>query len=209
MTKNKEIVKKEVQVLPKCYSDVEKEAIRNNLKKEAKKCMEQYGIKKTTVDELVKRVKIPKGTFYLFYPSKEVLLFEVLLEIHDRINEEVYQAIVNISKDNIVESFTEVLFTFYKRLSEEPVLNILYSSEIEILYKKLPKEMIEKHLSDDELDIEQLFSMFPVKKEIDYKVLSTVCHAIYFATLHTDKLDPSSYDEALKMMIRGFVMQIF
>ena len=69
--------------------------------------------------------------------------------------------------------------------------------------------MIEKHLSDDELDIEHLFSMFPVKKEIDYKVLSTVCHAIYFATLHTDKLDPSSYDEALKMMIRGFVMQIF
>ena len=209
MTKNKEIVKKEVQVLPKCYSDVEKEAIRNNLKKEAKKCMEQYGIKKTTVDELVKRVNIPKGTFYLFYPSKEVLLFEVLLEIHDRINEEVYQAIVNISKDNIVESFTEVLFTFYKRLSEEPVLNILNSSEIEILYKKLPKEMIEKHLSDDELDIEQLFSMFPVKKEIDYKALSTVCHAIYIATLHTDKLDPSSYDEALKMMIRGFVMQIF
>ena len=97
MTKNKEIVKKEVQVLPKCYSDVEKEAIRNNLKKEAKKCMEQYGIKKTTVDELVKRVNIPKGTFYLFYPSKEVLLFEVLLEIQDRINEEVYQAIVNIS----------------------------------------------------------------------------------------------------------------
>ena len=134
MTKNKEIVKKEVQVLPKCFSDVEKEAIRNNLKKEANKCMEQYGIKKTTVDELVKRVNIPKGTFYLFYPSKEVLLFEVLLEILDRINEEVYQAIVNISKDNLVESFTEVLFTFYKRLSEEPVLNILNSSEIEILY---------------------------------------------------------------------------
>ncbi|WP_286081321.1 TetR/AcrR family transcriptional regulator [Parablautia intestinalis] len=32
----------------------------------------------TTVDEIVKRVNIPKGTFYLFYKSKELLLFEVI-----------------------------------------------------------------------------------------------------------------------------------
>ena len=31
--------------------------------------MQKKGVKKTTVDELVKRVGIPKGTFYLFYPS--------------------------------------------------------------------------------------------------------------------------------------------
>lgn len=39
--------------------------------------MQEKGVKKTTVDELVKREGIPKGTFYLFYPSKEMLLYDV------------------------------------------------------------------------------------------------------------------------------------
>ena len=66
--------------MPKAYSDQEKEYIRKRLKEEAAKCLAQYGIKRTTVDEIVQRVKIPKGTFYLFYQSKEMLLFEVILE---------------------------------------------------------------------------------------------------------------------------------
>ena len=50
------------------------------MKEEAAKCLGTYGIRRTMVDEIVKRVKIPKGTFYLFYPSKEMLLFEVIQE---------------------------------------------------------------------------------------------------------------------------------
>ena len=64
--------------LPKSYSDQERAYITKRLKEEAAACMGQFGIRRTTVDELVKRVKIPKGTFYLFYPSKELLLFEVI-----------------------------------------------------------------------------------------------------------------------------------
>ena len=64
--------------MPKLYSDEEKKNIIAKLKKEANTLMQEKGVKKTTVDELVKRVGIPKGSFYLFYPSKEMLLFEVL-----------------------------------------------------------------------------------------------------------------------------------
>ena len=63
--------------MPKLYSDEEKKNIIAKLKKEANTLMQEKGVKKTTVDELVKRVGIPKGSFYLFYPSKEMLMFEV------------------------------------------------------------------------------------------------------------------------------------
>lgn len=72
------IGQKEVKHLPKCYSDQEREYIKKRLKEEAAACMGQFGIRRTTVDELVKRVNIPKGTFYLFYKSKELLLFDVI-----------------------------------------------------------------------------------------------------------------------------------
>ena len=61
--------------MPKRFSEEERAYIVSRLKEEAAKCMAQYGIRKTTVDEIVRRVKIPKGTFYLFYQSKEMLLF--------------------------------------------------------------------------------------------------------------------------------------
>ena len=51
-----------------------------NIKVSQKKNRKIKGVKKTTVDELVKRTGIPKGTFYLFYPSKEMLLFDVSQE---------------------------------------------------------------------------------------------------------------------------------
>ena len=63
--------------MPKIYSEEEKKQIIQRLKEEANILMQEKGVKKTTVDELVKRVGIPKGTFYLFYPSKEMLLFDV------------------------------------------------------------------------------------------------------------------------------------
>ena len=52
--------------MPKSYSDQEREYIVKRLKEEAAKCLSQYGVRRTTVDELVQRVGIPKGTFYLF-----------------------------------------------------------------------------------------------------------------------------------------------
>ena len=61
--------------MPKTFSDAERVHIKKRLMEEAEACLTQYGIRKTSVDELVKRVNIPKGTFYLFYPSKEMLFF--------------------------------------------------------------------------------------------------------------------------------------
>ena len=71
--------------MPKSYSNSEREYIIKKLKQEAEYCLTQYGVKKTSVDELVKRVSIPKGTFYLFYRSKELLFFDVFLEKHNEI----------------------------------------------------------------------------------------------------------------------------
>ena len=69
--------------MPKVYSQSEKDDIKGRLKEATRQSLSMNGIKKTTVDSLVKEVNIPKGTFYLFYKSKEILVFEVLLEFHE------------------------------------------------------------------------------------------------------------------------------
>ena len=195
--------------MPKCYSDQEREYIRKRLKEEAAACMGQYGIRRTTVDEIVKRVNIPKGTFYLFYRSKELLLFDVIQEQHELVNQKLYQAISDMAGTEFsAEKITDVIFEFYKMTENMLVLKMLDASEVELLVRKLPREVVEEHLQDDTDTIEKMFALLPVKKEVDIKVISAAFHAIYYATLHKKEIGEEQYDQALWTLIHGMVIQI-
>ena len=171
--------------------------------------MGQYGIRRTTVDEIVKRVNIPKGTFYLFYKSKELLLFEVIQEQHELVNQKLYQAISDMAGTEFsAEKITDVIFEFYKMTENMLVLKQLDASEVELLVRKLPREVVEEHLQDDTDTIEKMFSLLPVKKEVDIKVISAAFHAIYYATLHKKEIGEEQYDQALWTLIHGMVIQI-
>lgn len=194
--------------MPKSYSEQEREYIRKRLKEEAAKCLAKYGVRRTTVDEIVKRVNIPKGTFYLFYKSKELLLFEVIQEQQENVNRELYQAISDMAdRDFSAEKLTDVIFEFYKMTEKMPILKLLDIGEVELLARKLPREIVEEHFQDDTDTIEKMFMLLPVKKEVDIKVISAAFHAIYFATLHKAEIGEEQYDEALRALIYGIVTQ--
>ena len=195
--------------MPKSYSEQEREYIKRRLKEEATKCLTQYGVRRTTVDEIVKRVNIPKGTFYLFYKSKELLLFEAIQEQHEIVNRKVYQALSNLANQELTaEKLTDVIFEFYKMTEEMPILNLLDLGEVELLARKLPREIVEEHLKDDTNTIEKMFALLPIKKEIDINVMSAVFHAVYYATLHKQEIGEEHYDAALRTLIYGIVTQV-
>ena len=194
--------------MPKCYSDQEKEYIRKRLKEEAAKCLGQYGIRHTTVDEIVKRVNIPKGTFYLFYQSKELLLFDTILEIHDQIETELYQSFENFSgKDCNAEVVTDTIYGFYKKAAESPVLSMLNPDEVELLARKLSKEVLAGHLEEDNSMIEKIFQNLPLFKDVDSEVISTAFRSIYFMTLHSNEIGEEHFNQALRMLVYGIVIQ--
>ena len=203
------LVKKEANDLPKSYSDQEREYIKRRLKEEAAACMATYGIRRTTVDELVKRVNIPKGTFYLFYKSKELLLFDVILEQHELVDQKLYQAVCEIAGAEFsAEKLTDVIFRFFKMAEEMPVLKLLNSDEVELLVRKLPPEVVAEHFGNDTDMIEKVFALLPVKEGVDANVFSAAFHAIYFATLHKTEIGEEQYDQALRMLVYGVVSQL-
>ena len=92
------------------------EYIKGRLIAEAQECLSLYGIRKTTVDDLVKRANIAKGTFYLFFESKEMLFYEVLCAFHHQLEAELMEELESLSKDITAERLTELFFGLYKRL---------------------------------------------------------------------------------------------
>ena len=73
--------------------------------------MGQFGIRRTTADESVKRVNIPKGTFSLFYPSKKLLLIEAIREQHELVSRKLYQELSGLAETDLsAEKITDVIF---------------------------------------------------------------------------------------------------
>lgn len=195
--------------LPKSYSEQEKEYIKKRLKEEAGKCLAQFGIRRTTVDEIVKRVKIPKGTFYLFYQSKELLLFNVIQEQHELIEQQMYKTLSNMDPNgDIGKQLTDVVYNFFKLTSDSPILRMLNSDEVEILERKLPQEVLEEHLQHDSSIVEQVLSLFPIKEDVDIETVSLAFRAIYFASLHREEIGDRYFDSVLYLLIRGLVYQL-
>lgn len=195
--------------MPKCYTDQEKEYIKRRLKEEAGKCLIQYGIRRTTVDDIVKRVQIPKGTFYLFYQSKELLLYDVILEEHDRIEEELVQAVSQMQDNEFdTEQLIQVIYDFFKKSSVSPVLKILNSNEIELLARKLPAGVLEKHIEHDNDLIEDVLTKLTLNTDMDKNVLGAAFRAVYFITLHRDSIGEDCFEKSLYLLIKGLVLQL-
>jgi AcrR family transcriptional regulator len=65
--------------MPKPFSAAQKETIREKLMEVGRTCFLRYGLKKTTIDDLVKPAGIAKASFYLFFDSKEALYLAIFL----------------------------------------------------------------------------------------------------------------------------------
>lgn len=194
--------------MPKIYSDKERNDIRQRLKESAAYCMQMQGIKKTTVDELVSKVQIPKGTFYLFYKTKEELMFEVLLDIHNRVEKEMFTEMMRI-KDNVtVDNLTEVIFKFYQVIDDSGILRILTSGEIELLYRKLPPEVLQEHFAHDDSMIDGIIKLLNLPDAKDAEVFSTAFRNLFMSTMYRKDMKEDYFDESLKLTIRGLVIQL-
>ncbi len=194
--------------MPKTFSDSEREYIKQRLREEAKQCLTLYGVRKTTVDELVKRVKIPKGTFYLFYDSKELLFFDVFCAFHDEMQEKILSEIASVEGPMNVSQLTEFFFKFYKMVEESFMLQLMTNGNLELLIRKLPPEVAVKHAENDDINVEQLMALIPNMKSDNIPAFSAALRGVFLSMLHKHEIGEEIFDDALKILIRGVVIQM-
>lgn len=194
--------------MPKKFTESEKEYIKSRLKEEAMKCLTAYGVKKTTVDELVKRVNIPKGTFYLFYDSKELLLFDVINDLHEEIEDKLVHELTGLKQELTPELLTDFLFSLYKEVQKSGLLSIIMGEDLELLMRKLPEEIVKEHLAHDNFNMEQFFTLLPFKEGKNIEAFSGALRGVFMTLLYKREIGEETFDEALRIMLRGIVIQM-
>ena len=189
------------------FTTEEKEAIRKKLHEVAKECLQRYGVKKTTVDQMAAMVDISKGSFYNFYSSKEMLFFTVLeeyqIDVMNRLTEQLGME-TKIDTNRLVE----LLYDFYQDFRYSFMYTIFKNHEMELLIRKLPKEVITNHHLIDDRMVKKIVSRINIRENISVEIVSALFRTIAMTILHIEEIGEEQFDTTLKLVIQGIVEQI-
>lgn len=194
--------------MPKSYSEKEREQIIKELKKAALESLITKGVKKTTVDDLVAKVHIPKGTFYLFYTSKEMLLFDSIMETEARIHEQLGSALEKTKSDFSVESLSTMLYDFFILGFNSGFIQLMVSGELDVLIRKLPDDLVAEHIKKDDDFLIVFKLLFPQITEERLKDYSDAFRALFFTATYKREIG-ENYEEVLKLLIKALVSQMW
>ena len=189
------------------FTSEEKEVIRKKLHKVAKECLQRYGVKKTTVDQMAAMVDISKGSFYNFYSSKEMLFFKVLeeyqIDVMNRLTEQ-------LGMENKIDTnrLVQLLYDFYQDFRYSFMYTIFKNHEMELLLRKLPKEAITNHHLIDDRMVKEIVSRINIRENVSVEIVSALFRTIAMTILHIEEIGEEQFDTALKFVIQGIVEQI-
>ena len=189
------------------FTAEEKEVIKRKLHTVAKECLQRYGVKKTTVDQMAALVDISKGSFYNFYSSKEMLFFAVLEEYQiDVMNHLTEQLGMETKIDT--NRLVQLLYDFYQDFRYSFMYTIFKNHEMELLIRKLPKEAITNHHLIDDRMVKKIVSRINIRENVSVEIVSALFRTIAMTILHIEEIGEKQFDTTLKLVIQGVVEQV-
>ena len=189
------------------FSDREKERIYDKLREEGEQLFVQHGLRKVTVDELSRATGIAKGTFYHFYESKEHLFMDISVKIQFKLWERM-NVVLEESKGMPPKELTRKIFMTMATFSAEyPLVNMMDQDTIEQLMRKLPPDIVEKHVQEDS-DFLQKIEEYGVRFKIDRNLAAKVLEHVYMSSINMNFETPETRTEILMLLLNGAIDQI-
>jgi AcrR family transcriptional regulator len=134
--------------MPKAFTEQEKELIRKRLLEQGHKQFSAYGLRKTNIEELTEAAGISKGAFYLFYASKEALFMDVVEQVEHRFRQEIF-AMVDLPGSSPRARLFAIFHKAFRLVKAIPLLQFLTGSDYDLLFRRLPPEILQEHLAND------------------------------------------------------------
>ncbi|TVP97243.1 MAG: TetR/AcrR family transcriptional regulator, partial [Acholeplasmatales bacterium] len=194
--------------MPKAFSELEKSKIKDKLLEVTKHHLKKRGFKRTTVDDLVRETQISKGTFYLFYDSKEHLIYDVFRFHHDQMQDDFIEQIKAMSGKVDVEVLTKAIVEMVRTMDQSFLFGFIASGDLEAVMRKLPESYVLSHRDRDELMMMELMKLFPDSNMERIAVFSAAMRMALMSLLHKKDIGEALFDEALNMVLKGIVKQM-
>ena len=192
--------------MSKTYTETERDIIRRDLREAASLCLRKYGVRHTTVDELVHMVNIPKGTFYLFYPNKESLFLDALVTFTKEEEGKYLELLEELDENHIVTSLTTVFFEMAISFYNSGLYRFLDDNQLAIVMRNLDETDKVRFETSRTSFITKILDYFSIDDEDDISAFSSAFNSVFYLMLHDDEI--KDFEKALRTLIRGLVLQL-
>lgn len=196
--------------MAKALTENEKILNENKIKKATKHLIEMYGFKRITVDQITKAASISKGAFYLYFNSKEDLLFDLIVEIH----ESSFKAAFSFFKENtdmtLEQSIPKFIFEMFN--SKDHMILLRNGEDIQEILNLYFSTHKHRYIDLEAYEIDsykKLLLMLNIDIEVvKPEVVSNLIHSIYVASNYLKDIDAKYIDQTVTTMVHGIVNYI-
>lgn len=181
--------------------------IRKDLLDEALCCAVTIGMRKTSVEQLTEAAGIAKGSFYKFFPSKELLFFAVLENIHT----ETYAVAEKALQDNAelppTERAAKIILAACKYLSDTKAMTFI-ENDAEYLLRRIPEDIKNAHYHDDEIHIRQILEASELMQKGGMELAAATIRGLILTVSHQGEIG-KLYPQVLETLVRGACKELF
>lgn len=189
------------------FSDREKEIIAEKLFSEGERLFTLHGIKKVTVDDLVKAAGIAKGSFYAFYTSKEHLYMDILGRLQKKVWEDMSVFLEENRSLPPKELTKQVILWSLRQLKKYPLLSLQNGETTDYLFRKLPQEVMAAHTREDEKELEKL-QEYGVRFKCGTELATQVFQALVITFFNLQNEKNADAMAVMEILIKGAVNEL-
>lgn len=191
--------------MPTAFTDEEMKLIRSKLITAGIQLSRELGLQRMSVEKLTEAVGIAKGSFYLFFGSKE----DFILEIARYTGEETQKLLLlklngrsQMSAQEFIEFFDEYLHSDFEVMSRLTVNDFLW----------LQKHIKKQALFDPDIQIKTaelwLSLIDDVREGVDVGTFVNLIKSIYAIREHRDTMVKASIENSIRVMLRAIEIYI-
>lgn len=169
--------------------------------------IKEKGLRKLTVSDVTNRTGIGKGTFYHFYDSKELYIYDVIIFSKNRIKD-TFDSIVEKNGKINRDSF-DCIFEKFSFSSENNFLSNISEEDMTWLLGRLPQNCKLDPLKEEDIISAILSNCEGLNENINHHVLANMIKIMSLAAENKDRLYVDSLSENLILMKEVFLDYLF
>jgi TetR/AcrR family transcriptional repressor of mexJK operon len=182
--------------------------------KAARKRFAHFGYSKVTMDEIAGDVEMGKASLYYYFPTKENLFQEVIVQEQEEFADEIEKILQNenCAEDKLVQ-YVDQRLKYFQKLFNLGALSFYSFIEKKSHFKQYYKDFEERELQLLSKIFDEGKKKNEFKKDVDEKVVRVLLHILQGLRLRTIKsiagqqMDNKSYKELKDEML--MTMKIF
>lgn len=193
--------------MPKIYSEEKRQEIREQIMQMGLELIKQHGMKKMSIEQITKKVGIAKGTFYNFFDSKEMLVYELGNVYQEKINsklEKIIQSKGYVDRENLFELYVDIILK-----DEDNVNRFLTREDLQIFIMRLPSDCVRKN-TDIKGEMERILHFVNGKKEeYDLDAIMNWIQVMNITIENKDILVEKGIEKIIHRIIDNMLDEIF